>query len=132
MSNEHPRRYRVERITPGVDWSEWTMSYHRTIEQAHAATDRFFKGEGHYGYLRSRRRGDSVVRIAERHVPVMPARLVAGTRQVAAWVRRNVRYIALESISESAWNAEQAANIVARNPKLLADALHNTEELNNG
>lgn len=64
MSNDnHPRQYRVERITFGVDWSEWTYTYHRTLALAEKAIARFFKGEGKYNGYQHR---DNSVILAQR------------------------------------------------------------------
>lgn len=48
---DHPRKFKVERLTSGVSWGSWGTSYHRTHEAAVAAAERFFRGEGHFGYL---------------------------------------------------------------------------------
>ncbi len=45
----HPRAFRVQRFMSGVDWSDWTFSYHPTLQAARKAALKYLKGEGKWG-----------------------------------------------------------------------------------
>lgn len=85
-TNDHPRRYRVTRREPGIDWSGWTHTYHSTLELARHAAETFVLGRtDRYRFYSDRDRTRRYAFIAER-------------REVG---RRHVRHDIIEKVSIS-------------------------------
>ena len=62
---DHPRQYKVERHTHGIDYGRDGVSYHRTLALAENAAERFWHDKRFVGWI-NRNAGDSFVHISER------------------------------------------------------------------
>jgi len=65
LITDHPRRYKVDRNVPGIDFGRDAVSYHRTLALAENAAERFWHDKRFVGWI-NRNAGDSFVNIYER------------------------------------------------------------------